>query len=264
MKNVLILIFFFAIILFADEIEKPESNIRVGTDLKFDKGYISLDFGESCSKSFINCIDSIYIWDSTTIFTGIAYYSTLDTNYAVFVNFEENEIIMHRISCRSQSVNDLPVKDILRNEFLKLQEWGVVQLTKDSAEHLIDRMIANMTSDSYDIVGVFYTHGFICDTLWDCGGLPVDGGAIMIDNWWTLLPDEKPTSVSKTPIKNRFRLSRMNYETFFVEGINEATPYKVFDVNGILLKQGITENGEVQVPKTPSILDIEHKKVLLK
>ena len=264
MKNVLILIFFFAIILFADEIEKPESNIRVGTDLKFDKGYISLDFGESCSKSFINCIDSIYIWDSTTIFTGIAYYSTLDTNYAVFVNFEENEIIMHRISCRSQSVNDLPVKDILRNEFLKLQEWGVAQLTKDSAEHLIDRMIANMTSDSYDIVGVFYTHGIICDTLWDCVGSPVDGGAIMIDNWWTLLPDEKPTSVSKTPIKNRFRLSRMNHETFFVEGINEATPYKVFDVNGILLKQGITENGQIYVPKTPSILDIEHKKVLLK
>ncbi|WP_294113571.1 hypothetical protein [uncultured Fibrobacter sp.] len=158
----------------------------------------------------------------------------------------------------------MPVKDILRNEFLKLQEWGVVQLTKDSAEHLIDRMIANMTSDSYDIIGVFYTHGFICDTLWDCVGLPVDGGAIMIDNWWTLLPDEKPTSVSKTSIKNRFRLSRMNHETFFVEGINEATPYKVFDVNGILLNQGQTENGQIYVPKTPSILDIEHKKVLLK
>ena len=264
MKNVLILFFFFAIILFADEIEKPESNIRVGTDLKFDKGYISLDFGESCSKSFINCIDSIYIWDSTTIFTGIAYYSTLDTNYAVFVNFEENEIIMHRISCRSQSVNDLPVKDILRNEFLKLQEWGVAQLTKDSAEHLIDRMIANMTSDSYDVVGVFYTHGIICDTLWDCVGSPVDGGAIMIDNWWTLLPDEKPTSISQTPVANRFNIFRINRRTFFIEGLDKSSPYKIFDVNGILLKQGITENGQIYVPKTPSILDIEHKKVLLK
>ena len=56
----------------------------------------------------------------------------------------------------------------------------------------------------------------------------------------------------------------MNHETFFVEGINEATPYKVFDVNGILLNQGQTENGQIYVPKTPSILDIEHKKVLLK
>ena len=56
----------------------------------------------------------------------------------------------------------------------------------------------------------------------------------------------------------------MNHETFLVEGINEATLYKVFDVNGILLKQGITENGEVQVPKTPAILDIGHQKILLK
>ncbi len=86
----------------------------------------------------------------------------------------------------------------------------------------------------------------------------------MIDNWWTLLPDEKPTTISKAPAKNRFRPSRMNRETFFVEGINEATPYKIFDVNGILLKQDVVQDGVVQVPKTPSILDIAHQKFLLK
>ena len=109
-----------------------------------------------------------------------------------------------------------------------------------------------------------YYYGAFCDTLYACCGTPVDGGAVIIDNWWTLLPDEKPTSISKTRIKNRFRLSRMNRKTFFVEGFDEASPYKIFDVNGILLKQGITENGEVQVPKTPAILDIGHQKILLK
>ena len=92
----------------------------------------------------------------------------------------------------------------------------------------------------------------------------MDGGAIMIDNWWTLLPDEKPTSVSKPPIKNRFRLSRMNRKTFFVEGLNKSSPYKIFDVNGILLKQDVVQDGVVQVPKTPSIIDIAHQKFLLK
>ena len=86
----------------------------------------------------------------------------------------------------------------------------------------------------------------------------------MIDNWWTLLPDEKPTSVSKTSIKNRFRLSRISREMFIVDGLNETVPYKLFDVNGILLKQGLVQNGVVQVPKTPSILDIAHQKFLLK
>ena len=86
----------------------------------------------------------------------------------------------------------------------------------------------------------------------------------MVDNWWTLLPEEKPTSISKTPFKNRFRLSRMSRELFFVEGLNEGSRYKVFDVNGILLKQGAIQNGVVQVPKTPAILDIVHQKFLLK
>jgi hypothetical protein len=56
----------------------------------------------------------------------------------------------------------------------------------------------------------------------------------------------------------------MNRKTFFVEGLDGASPYKIFDVNGILLKQGLVQNGVVQVPRTPSILDIAHQKFLLK
>ena len=102
-----------------------------------------------------------------------------------------------------------------------------------------------------------------CDTL-ECCGLPVDGGTAIIDNWWTLLPEEKPTSILLKPSISRLRISRLRPGVFYGEGFPQATPYKVFDVNGILLKQGVTENGQIYVPKTPSILDIEHKKVLLK
>ena len=171
---------------------------------------------------------------------------------------------MHRVSLRNQSLNDIAVEIILRQEFLNLQEWHVFELSKDSAEHLIDRMIVIMSCGSFDIYGVYYTHGIYCDTIKGCCKESADGGAVMVPNWWTLLPDEKPNSISKMPIKNKFRLSCMNRETFFVEGISETLPYKVFDVNGILLKQGITENSEVHVPKTPVILGIAHQKILLK
>ena len=114
-----------------------------------------------------------------------------------------------------------------------------------------------------DITTPTHYYGKECDIESCCAEYP-DGGASMIDNWWTLLPDEKPTSISKTPIKNRFSLSRLNREMFFVEGISVALPYKVFDVNGILLKQGVAQNGIVQVPKTPVILDIARQKILLK
>jgi len=171
------------------------------------------------------------------------------------------------------------LKDLLRTEFMNLQEWGVFDISKDSASTLIDRIIFEMQGGECDWKGVddtsyinadvdisdviSFTHDEYCDTL-ECCGSPADGGAAMVDNWWTLLPDEKPTSVSKIPIKNRSRLFRMNHETFFVEGLNDATPYKLFDVNGILLKDGFIQNGVVQVPKTPAILDIAHKKILLK
>ena len=264
MKKYIILVMFFTTILFADEIENPKSNLRVGTQLKFENGYLQFYFGNVCSKNFINCINSDASTDSTVNFTGFAYYSTVDTNYVVFVDINNSDIIMHRVSLRNQSLNDIAVETILRQEFLNLQEWKVFELSKDSAEHLIDRMIEIMSCGSFDIYGVFYTHGTYCDTIKGCCKESADGGAVMVPNWWTLLPDEKPTSVSKTPIKNRFSLSRLNRETFFVEGINDATPYKVFDVNGILLKQGFVQNGVVQVPKTPSILDIAHQKFLLK
>ena len=162
---------------------------------------------------------------------------------------------------------------------MNLQEWGVFDISKDSASTLIDRIIFEMQGGECEWKGINDTnyinanidifdaisfhHDEFCDTV-ECCGQPVDGGAAMVDNWWTLLPEEKPTSISKTPFKNRFRLSRMSRELFFVEGLNEGSRYKVFDVNGILLKQGAIQNGVVQVPKTPAILDIVHQKFLLK
>ena len=280
MKNVITVLILWTTALFAAEFENPKTNLRFGTELWFENDYLPFQFGDACSNSFVNCIKDTS--SSYENFNGLAYYSTIDTTIVVFVRTEYGSkiTIFSIYPFTNFSPTGTMLKDVLRTEFMHLQEWGVVNISRDSASNLIDKIIFAMTGEKCELNSISdsnyvsitrdiadlgsYYYGAFCDTLYACCGTPVDGGAVIIDNWWTLLPDEKPTSVSKTPIKNRFRLSRMNHETFFVEGINEATPYKVFDVNGILLKQGITENGEVQVPKTPSILDIEHKKVLLK
>ncbi|WP_407448706.1 hypothetical protein [Fibrobacter sp.] len=280
MKKVLMIIVFFSTMLFSAEFENPQTNLRFGTELWFVNDYLTFQFGNACSNSFVNCIKDTS--SSYEGFNGLAYYSTIDTTIVVFVSTEHvNKITIFSIYPFSlSSPMGTNLKDVLRTEFMHLQEWGVLNISKDSASILIDKIIFDMLGGKCDWDSISdsnyvnttrdfsnlgsYRYDAICDTLYDCCGEPVDGGTAIIDNWWTLLPDEKPTSVSKTPIKNRFRLSRMNHETFFVEGINEATPYKVFDVNGILLKQGLVQNGVVQVPKTPSILDIAHQKFLLK
>lgn len=278
MKKVFTLFILLATALFAVEFENPTTPLRFGTQLVFGPSYLPFQFGNACSKDFVNCVkDSTSSYDN---FNGIAYYSTIDTNIVVFASVEYSKITLFSIYPFSlSSPMGTSLKDLLRTEFMNLQEWGVFDISKDSASTLIDRIIFEMQGGECEWKGINDTnyinanidifdaisfhHDEFCDTV-ECCGQPVDGGAAMVDNWWTLLPEEKPTSISKTPFKNRFRLSRMSRELFFVEGLNEGSRYKVFDVNGILLKQGAIQNGVVQVPKTPAILDIDHQKILLK
>ena len=278
MKKVFTLFILLATALFAVEFENPTTPLRFGTQLVFGPSYLPFQFGNACSKDFVNCVkDSTSSYDN---FNGIAYYSTIDTNIVVFASVEYSKITLFSIYPFSlSSPMGTSLKDLLRTEFMNLQEWGVFDISKDSASTLIDRIIFEMQGGECEWKGINDTnyinanidifdaisfhHDEFCDTV-ECCGQPVDGGAAMVNNWWTLLPEEKPTSISKTPFKNRFRLSRMSRELFFVEGLNEGSRYKVFDVNGILLKQGAIQNGVVQVPKTPAILDIVHQKFLLK
>ena len=278
MKKVLLMVVLFSALLFAAEFENPKSVVRQGTELRLGKKYISFRFGESCFKDFIQCSDSVHTGDFA-IFNGIAYYSTLDTNMVVFVDFDNCSIKIHHTLAGLFIRSSYPLKQILKQEFLNLQEWGVFDISKDSASTLIDRIIFEMQGGECDWKGVddtsyinadvdisdviSFTHDEYCDTL-ECCGSPADGGAVMVDNWWTLLPEKKPTSILLKPSISRLRISRLRPGVFYGEGFPQATPYKVFDVNGILLKQGQTENGEVQVPKTPAVLDIAHQKILLK
>ncbi|MDY6264225.1 MAG: hypothetical protein SPM09_07460 [Fibrobacter sp.] len=278
MKKVFTLFILLATGLFAVEFENPTTPLRFGTQLVFGPSYLPFQFGNACSKDFVNCVkDSTSSYDN---FNGIAYYSTIDTNIVVFASVEYSKITLFSIYPFSlSSPMGTSLKDLLRTEFMNLQEWGVFDISKDSASTLIDRIIFEMQGgeckwngiddtsyinaniDIFDAIS--FHHDEYCDTV-ECCGEPIDGGAAMVDYWWTLLPDEKPTSISMVQIKNRARLSQLEQRKFFIDGIKEALPYKVFDVNGILLKQGIIQNGIVQVPKTPAILDIGHQKILLK
>ena len=280
MKKVLLMVVLFSALLFAAEFENPKTNLRFGTELWFENDYLPFQFGEACSNSFVNCIKDTS--SSYENFNGLAYYSTIDTTIVVFVRTEYGSkiTIFSIYPFTNFSPTGTMLKDVLRTEFMHLQEWGVVNISRDSASNLIDKIIFAMTGEKCELNSISdsnyvnitrdiadlgsYYYGAFCDTLYACCGTPVDGGAAIIDNWWTMLPDEKPTSIFKGPVANRFRLSRLEQGKFFIEGVKDTSPYKVFDVNGVLLKQGAAQNGVVQVPKTPSILDIAHQKFLLK
>lgn len=267
---------FFSTFLFAIEFENPTSPLRIGTELELDYEYLPFQKGRACSNPFVNCI-----FDTTVGFSGIAYYSTLDTTFAVFIR------TLHRSTITIFSIypsitlpsTETKLKDILKKEFMNLQDWGVINISKDSASILINKIIFEMlggkcnwkdADDSvmamnadidFPNIGSHYRKDF-CDSF-NCCSEPIDGGTAMIDNWWTLLPEEKPTSINRVSVKNRIHISWISRKKLFVNGVKDGTSYKIFDVNGILLKQGGIYNGIVDVPKVPSILDIEQSKILL-
>ena len=125
MKKVLLLIVFFSTMLFSAEFENPKSVVRLGTELRFPEKYISFDFGESCSKNFIQCSDSVRIGDNA-VFNGIAYYSTLDTNMVVFVDFDDCSIKIHHTLAGAFTQSLRPLKIILKQEFMNLQELNLI------------------------------------------------------------------------------------------------------------------------------------------
>ena len=111
--------------------------------LQFENGYLNIDTTKTCNvdTSYVNC----------SLEKGHAYYSTLDTDYAVFSNPRIAEIQVYGWipdSLATSFVFRHDIKEVLRFEFMKWQEWGILKMTKDSAQNLINRVV-----DEYFVVG---------------------------------------------------------------------------------------------------------------
>lgn len=92
----------------------------IWTQFQFEKGYLKVDTAKICN------VDTTYI--SCTQNKGLAYYSTLDTGYAVLFNplitkaqifkyLNENE------QSDAAAGKSVQITAVLRYEFMKWQEW---------------------------------------------------------------------------------------------------------------------------------------------
>lgn len=128
----------------------------IWTQFQFEKGYLEVDTAKICNvdTTYINCTQN----------KGLAYYSTLDTGYAVLFNplitkaqifkyLNENE------QSDAAAGKSVQITAVLRYEFMKWQEWGIIKMTKDSAQRLLDRILP----ESRDIQGRTIIHKKVCD-----------------------------------------------------------------------------------------------------
>ena len=210
------------------------SNIfSIDAGVSFEKGYLDIDTTKTCNvdTSYINC----------SLDYGLAYYSTLDTAVAVFFT---PRIAKASVYALQSNPNTRSLTEILRYEFIKWVEWGIIVMTKDSAQRLLDRILP----DSLQMNNRHILHKKVCDTdpsqcpNWGPYGGGLGGG--ISDEEANRLPQKKVLLNAKSENPGRTSLkreSRMSSQS--VGKIPQGTGYKIFDMNGIYLYRG-TWQGE--------------------
>ncbi|MBS7271976.1 MAG: hypothetical protein KIG97_06335 [Fibrobacter sp.] len=157
----------------------------------------------------------------------------------------------------------IPFLEVLKDEFLRWQKASVFEGTEQEADSLVSHIIEKMSKDFGDeynidcddtdsavsILGPFYVLHWgkptVLDSLYLC------------DEYTLKIP------VASTDFHS-LNIERVSRNTFSIGGIKDFTPYKVFDLNGVLLKQGYVRKGLVGISTVPSILVISDLKVLLR
>lgn len=144
----------------------------IWTEFQFEKGYLEVDTAKICNvdTTYINCSQD----------RGLAYYSTMDTTFAVLFNplitrvqlFKSLNVDEQR---QAAAGYDFKMTAVLRYEFMKWQEWGIIKITKDSAQRLLDRILP----ETRDVQGRKIIHKKVCDEemLSACQGEILWGGS---------------------------------------------------------------------------------------
>ena len=217
------------------------------TSLQFEKNYLNIDTVKTPD------VDTMYV--RSWLDFGLAYYSTLDTNCAVFSKPRVPEI---KIYCWVPHDSLYYVMaQVLRYEFMNWQKWGILVMSKDSAQKMIDLIVP----ESSDIVNMDIFFKKKCEenpkNCYHATGAAGGGSGIPAEDA-NRLPQKKVllNAESENPGTTSLkRDSRMSSQS--VGKIPLGMGYKAFDLNGIYLYRG-TWQGEFKSPSGAVILKFDN------
>ena len=258
------------------------SNIfSIDAGISFENGYLNIDTTKTCNvdTSYINC----------SLENGLAYYSTLDTAVAVFFM---PRIAQASVYALQAAPNTRSLTEILRYEFIKWVEWGIIVMTKDSAQRLLDRVLP----DTLQMNNCHIFHKKVCDTdPSQCSNWGPYGGGLssgLSDEDAARLPQKKilgetaepaPADTSaKTPVGEQSTDSVVAQPN---DSVGVTTPdstdkplfisrgapvggsllglrYSEFDANGVFIRSGIWQ-GSLKTTGSTRIVRFENGKTAI-
>ena len=218
------------------------SNIfSIDAGVSFEKGYLEIDTTKTCNvdTSYINC----------SLENGLAYYSTLDTAVAVFFM---PRIAQASVYALQSAPNTRSLTEVLRYEFIKWVEWGIIVMTKDSAQRLLDRVLP----DTLQMNNRHILHKKVCDTdPSQCPNWGPYGGGLssgLSDEDAARLPQKKILAdTSEKPLRI------FEPVTFMAPSVVPGMRYRVFDLNGVYLYDG-TWQGTFKAQGKPVLVRFEN------
>ena len=273
----------------------------IWTQFQFEKGYLEVDTAKICNvdTTYVNCTQN----------EGLAYYSTLDTGYAVLFNplITKAQIFKYLNEDEQREAaagRGVKITAVLRYEFMKWQEWGIIKMTKDSAQRLLDRILP----ESRDIQGRTIIHKKVCDeespsacqgeVLWGGSGSPglteedisrLPQKKILAETAEPAPADtsakdpvgEQPkdtsASVGEQPADTSASVSDssgaaadtsekslriFDPATFMAQSVMPGMRYRVFDLNGVYLYDGIWQ-GSLKTVGSIRIVRFENGKTVI-
>lgn len=188
-------------------------------------------------------------------------------NPMIVVTTDGRRVVLSNI-CEKDPLCDsldthIPFLEVLKDEFLRWQKASVFEGTEQEADSLVSHIIEKMSKDFGDEYNIY------CD---DTDSAVSILGPFYVLHWGKptvldslYLCDEYTLGISEIPVSGRsLGIRRISKGAFAVDGLKEVSAYKVFDLNGILLEQGYTQDGLLNVDYAPAVLEISNKRFLLK
>ncbi|PBC66631.1 hypothetical protein BGX14_2258 [Fibrobacter sp. UWS1] len=135
--------------------------------------------------------------------------------------------------------------EVLIFELLRFQELGVITNERDSFEIQLKDTLASMIARKDYCPDLESTDGMIGP---NCCSLVESPSAIPMRFF----------------VQNTFRVSKISQGKFHIDGVALGSPYKLFDLNGKLLRSGVLRGRTIAAPLSPAVLEIGGKKFLLR
>lgn len=207
----------------------------------------------------------------------IAYRANTDTS--VFVYLNGKQLRFFKMCSSVEECDELYEKydfaKIFSDEMKQIgtkklfeQEFNVDSLTK----HIL-AVMTTASSDGKTLAGISYnlkrsyveSDGLDSDFADEAltAGMFCHGFCDYLDTL-RQCPELTTTFIPEIRFQNHAAVRKISNSVYLVENSGRNEMYRLYDLNGVIVNQGLVQNGIIHVRKTPAILEISYKRFLLK